>query len=168
MKKMKNRLFGVVSALFFTVVSCTKDSETVKSDVVVSDQNSLAIEDSVNTDTISTPDNIPPFKVIPQDISAQKGLTVFTSNGNSLFYFDMNANKGLVKIDDQDIELNRADFNENNYSLFGEGVSIQATNGDFGEMLNGCISGTFPEVKIIYNGKTLNLAQVGVQDCPNY
>ena len=164
---MKNTIIGFLSVVVFTVISCKKDHETVKSDVSAAHGGSSALSDSTNIDTVA-PSDAAVFKINAQDIAALKGRTVFTQNGSTLFYFDIDANKGVVRIDGVEYELNRADFNENNYSLSGDGVTIHATNGDFGEMVNDCVAGTFPEVKISHDGKTLKLAQVAVQDCPNY
>lgn len=165
---MKNRIFALSATAILLTVSCSKEQDKIKSDATQSESSSLAKNDSSAAATISTPENAPAFKITPQIIAAEKGRTVFTQNGSTLFYFDMNANKGVVKIDGHDVELSRADFNENNYSLSGEGVTIQAINGDFKEMVSDCVTGTFPQVKITHGGKTLNLAEVGVQDCPNY
>ena len=117
---------------------------------------------------IENPEYSGVFNVIPQDISADNGRAIFTQEGKTLFYFDQNSNKGIIRIDGKDYALDRFDFNENNYSLYGNNVEIEATNGDFKEMTGDCVNGEFTEVKITVNGKTLNLPNIKVQDCPNY
>lgn len=160
---MKNILPLLIYAV---LISCTKEKETV-TDHKISDSISLAA-DSTKIPKIENPDYSGVFEITPQNVSSGKGRAVFVQNGKTLFYFDQNSNKGNVKIDGKDYALDRFDFNENNYSLYGDGVEIEATNGDFKSGNGDCVSGDFPEVKVTVNGETLNLANINVQDCPNY
>jgi len=151
---------------FAALVSCKKDVEPI---VQISKENPQSkVADSSSVLKIENPEYSGVFNVIPQDISADSGRAIFTQEGKTLFYFDQNSNKGIIKIDGKDYALDRFDFNENNYSLYGNNVEIEATNGDFKEMTGDCVNGEFTEVKITVNGKTLNLPNIKVQDCPNY
>lgn len=152
---------------FAVLVSCAKEKETVT--IQNSSENiNRSIVDSTPTAKIENADFAPAYKIIPQDIAPEKGRSVFMQNGKTLFYFDQNANKGIIRIDGKDYNLDRFDFNENNYSLFGNGIVIEASNGDFKEMTGDCLSGIFPDVKISLNGKILNLTNITLQDCPAY
>ncbi len=148
------------------LVSCKKDVEPVTQ---VSKQNSAnTISDSTTVLNIENPEYSGVFNVIPQNISAELGRAIFTQEGKTLFYFDQNSNKGIIKIDGKDYALDRIDFNENNYSLYGNNVKIEATNGDFKDTTGDCVYGDFLEVKVTLNGKTLNIPNIKVQDCPNF
>lgn len=160
---MKNILPFLVYAV---LISCTKEKETV-TDHKIFDSRSLAA-DSTIIRNIENPDYSGVFEITPQNVSSGKGRAVFVQNGKTLFFFDQNSNKGNIKIDGKDYDLDRFDFNENNYSLYGNGVEIEAVNGDFKSGTGDCVAGDFPEVKVTVNGKTLNLTNINVQDCPNY
>lgn len=160
---MKNILPLLIYAV---LISCTKEKETV-TDQKIGDSITLAA-DSTKILNIENPDYSGVFEITPQNVTSGKGRAVFIQNGKTLFYFDQNSNKGNIKIDGKDYALDRFDFNENNYSLFGDGVEIEATNGDFKSGTGDCVYGDFPDVKVTVNGETLNLANINVQDCPNY
>lgn len=160
---MKNILPLLIYAV---LISCTKEKETV-TDQKIGDSITLAA-DSTKILHIENADYSGVFEITPQNITSGKGRAVFIQNGKTLFYFDQNSNKGNIKIDGKDYALDRFDFNENNYSLFGNGVEIEATNGDFKSGTGDCVYGDFPDVKVTVNGETLNLANINVQDCPNY
>ena len=153
--------------LFATFVSCKKDKEVITENQT-SDTAAVIKIDSAQIPTIENPASSGAFTIIPQNISAGKGKSVFTQNGKTLFYFEQNSNKGIIKIDGKDYTLNSYDFNENNYTLSGDEVKIEATNGDFQDQTGDCVNGIFPEVKVTLNGKVLNLSNVNVQDCPDY
>ena len=153
--------------LFSVLIYCSKEKETV-SEQKITDSAIGAAADSAQIPTIENPNQSGILEINSQDISSQKGRAVFSQDGKTLFYFDQNSNKGLIKIDGKDYLLDRFDFNENNYAVFGSGVVIEATNGDFQSGTGDCVSGNFPEVKVSVNGKALNLANITVQDCPNY
>ncbi len=160
MKKMLHLL------TFAVLASCAKEKETVK--VQNATENVTQSIDSSRTATMQNAEYAPAFKIIPLDIAPEKGRSVFTQDGKTLFYFDQNSNKGVIRIDGTDHILDRFDFNENNYTLYGNGVVIEATNGDFKEMVSDCLHGSFPDVKISVNGKVLNLVNINLQDCPAY
>ena len=155
---MKNLLLLLSFAVIF---SCKKDKETVNSTIIPA-------PDSIQIPTIQNPDQSGAFEIIPQNIAAEKGRAVFSQNGKVLFYFDQNSNNGNVSIEGKDYALNRFDFTENNYSISGNGIKIEAANGDFKDGTGDCLYGSFPEVKVSANGKTLNLPNIEVQDCPDY
>ena len=148
------------------IISCKKDKEVITNQKNPDIAN-LAI-DSAQVLNIENPDYSGVFVVNPQNIDVNKVGTIFYQNGNALFYFDQNASKGNIKIDGKDYALNQLDFNENNYTLSGENLEIEAENGDFEDQTTDCIHGKFPVVKVTLNGKSLNIPSMTVQDCPNY
>ena len=156
-------ILPIIAATF--LVSCKKDTEVITENKVK--DSAIAITDS-SAVKIESPDYAGVFKIVPLNISAEKGRAIFTQAGKTLFYFDQNSNKGNIKIDGKDYPLIRVDFNENNYSLYGDDVKIEASNGDFKDSTGDCVYGSFPEVKVSLNDKALNLTDIGVQDCPNY
>ena len=161
---MKNTIHLITIAVLF---SCVKENDKVS--VQNSTQNvELSATDSSKTAIIKNPDYSPAFEITPQDVSPEQGRSVFTQSGKTLFYFDQNSNKGTINIDGKEYSLTRFDFNENNYTLSGTGVSIEATNGDFKDMVSDCVYGIFPQVKVTMDGKILNLTNINLQDCPAY
>jgi hypothetical protein len=104
----------------------------------------------------------------PQNISAEKGRAIFSQNGKVLFYFDQNSNTGNVRIEGKDYSLNKFEFSENNYSITGNGVKIEAEDGDFKDDSSDCVQGVFPYVKVSLNDKNINLTNISVKDCPTY
>lgn len=150
-----------------SLVSCKKDSDKL-SENAKSDSVRTTTLDSIQISTFKDPDYSGPFEVIPQNIVSEKGRTIFTNQGKVLFFFDQNLNRGIINIDGKKFALKEFDFSENNYSISGDGVSIEATNGDFKDTANDCIKGNFPEVKVSFNNETLTLTNVEVQDCPTY
>ena len=152
---------------FAVLISCAKEKETVIAQQAP-DSVSQYLIDSAQSPTMRNAEYSVPFVIVPIEIAPQQGRSVFTQSGKTLFYFDQNANKGLIRIDGKDYNLDRFDFNENNYSLYGSGIVIEASNGDFKEMTGDCLYGVFPEVKVSLNGKVLNLSNINLQDCPAY
>ncbi|MGZ5264461.1 MAG: hypothetical protein ACXWBY_03900 [Kaistella sp.] len=152
---------------FAVLISCAKEKEPVIAQKT-SESVNRSVVDSVQSPTMKNAEYSAAFIIVPIDIAPQQGRSVFTQNGKTLFYFDQNANKGLIRIDGKDYNLDRFDFNENNYSLYGNGIVIEASNGDFKEMTGDCLYGVFPEVKVSLNGKILNLSNIKLQDCPAY
>ena len=153
--------------IFTTVLACKNDQEVISENKISNDQELVTI-DSTQNPVIKNPVAAAVFEIVPQEISAGKGRSVFTQNGKTLFYMEQNSNKGNIKIDGKDYTLNSYDFNENNYTLSGNEVKIEATNGDFKDQTGDCVNGIFPDVKVTLNGKVLNLSNVNVQDCPDY
>ena len=153
--------------IFTTVLACKNDQEVFSENKISNDQELVKI-DSTQNPVIKNPVAAAVFEIDPQEISAGKGRSVFTQNGKTLFYMEQNSNKGNIKIDGKDYTLNSYDFNENNYTLSGNEVKIEATNGDFKDQTGDCVNGIFPDVKVTLNGKVLNLSNVNVQDCPDF
>jgi len=153
--------------IFTTVLACKNDQEVISENKISNDQELVTIDSTQNT-VIKNPVAAAVFEIVPQEISAGKGRSVFTQNGKTLFYMEQNSNKGNIKIDGKDYTLNSYDFNENNYTLSGNEVKIEATNGDFKDQTGDCVNGIFPDVKVTLNGKVLNLSNVNVQDCPDF
>ena len=153
--------------IFTTVLACKNDQEVISENKISNDQELVTI-DSTQNPVIKNPVAAAVFEIVPQEISAGKGRSVFTQNGKTLFYMEQNSNKGNIKIDGKDYTLNIYDFNENNYTLSGNEVKIEATNGDFKDQTGDCVNGIFPDVKVTLNGKVLNLSNVNVQDCPDF
>ena len=153
--------------IFTTVLACKNDQEVISENKISNDQELVTI-DSTQNPVIKNPVAAAVFEIVPQEISAGKGRSVFTQNGKTLFYMEQNSNKGNIKIDGKDYTLNSYDFNENNYTLSGNEVKIEATNGDFKDQTGDCVNGIFPDVKVTLNGKVLSLSNVNVQDCPDF
>jgi len=152
-------------AILMVTFSCKKESETIK-DVGTKDSTKRTTLDSIQIPTFDNAEKTAAFSIVPQDIQSVKGRAIFTQDGKTLFFFDQNSNVGNISIDGQKYVLDQVDFNENNYKLSGKEVQIEATGGAFNDAVSDCISGNFPEVKIDFKGKTLNLSNIAVQDCP--
>lgn len=151
--------------IFSAVLSCKKDKESL----VQNDADSTkSVLDSMQIPAFKNTEESVAFKIIPQNITSEKGRAIFKQNGNVLFYFDQNSNEGNIRIDGKDYPLNRFNFTENNYSISGSGVEIEATNGDFKDGKDDCIEGDFQEVKVSLNDKIVNLTNITAEDCPNY
>ncbi len=156
----------ILPLLLLTILmGCKKDQDKVTD---VKKNDSAALADSSHVAEISNPGFAAPFIVNPLDVVPAKGKAVFTEDGKTVFYFDQNENKGKIRIDGKDWELNSYDFNENNYTLSGAEIKIEATDGEFRDQTGDCVYGVFPEVKVTLNGKVLNMNNISVQDCPDY
>ena len=158
------KLFFVLTII--TLVSCKKDKEIISDKIVV--DSTKSITDSLQLPELRNPDKSVAFQILPQNIASEKGRTIFKQNGNVLFYFDQNSNEGNIRIDGKDYTLSQFDFTENNYSISGNGVEIEAANGDFKDEKNECMEGNFPEIKVSLDGKIVNLANIKSEDCSNY
>ncbi len=152
--------------LLAVLISCKKDKQNI-SDQQVVDSATLKI-DSSEIPTMKNPDQSAAFELAPQNISAEKGRALFSQNGKVLFYFDQNSNTGNVRIEGKDYSLNKFEFSENNYSITGNGVKIEAEDGDFKDDSSDCVQGVFPYVKVFLNDKNVNLTNISVKDCPTY
>lgn len=146
-------------------ISCKKDKEVLTNQ---SSSDSIVVADSLQNPTIENPDQSAAFEIAAQDISAEKGRAVFSQNGKVLFYFDQNSNTGNVRIEGKDYPLNKFEFSENNYSITGNGVKIEAVDGDFKDDSSECVQGIFSDVKVSLNDKNVNLTNISVKDCPTY
>ena len=162
------KMMKILTLLIFTTVLACKNDQEVISEKKISNDQELVKMDSTQNPVIKNPVAAAVFEIVPQEISAGKGRSVFTQNGKTLFYMEQNSNKGNIKIDGKDYTLNSYDFNENNYTLSGNEVKIEATNGDFKDQTGDCVNGIFPDVKVTLNGKVLSLSNVNVQDCPDF
>ena len=158
------KLFFVLTII--TLVSCKKDKEIISDKIVV--DSTKSITDSLQLPELRNPDKSVAFQILPQNIASENGRTIFKQNGNVLFYFDQNSNEGNIRIDGKDYALSQFDFTENNYSISGNGVEIEAANGDFKDEKNECMEGNFPEIKVSLDGKIVNLANITSEDCSNY
>lgn len=155
----------LVLIICVVAISCKKDKEVLTNQP---SSDSIVVADSLQNPVIENPDQSAAFAVVPQNVQATKGRTVFSQAGKVLFYYDQNSNSGVVNIDQKNYTLNQFDFTENNYSVSGNGVKIEATNGDFKDPTSDCVYGNFPEISISLNDKKVNLTNVNVQDCPAY
>jgi hypothetical protein len=158
------KLFFVLTII--TLVSCKKDKEIISDKIVV--DSTKSITDSLQLPELRNPDKSVAFQILPQNIASENGRTIFKQNGNVLFYFDQNSNEGNIRIDGKDYALSQFDFTENNYSISGNGVEIEAANGDFKDEKNDCMEGNFPEIKVSLDGKIVNLANITSEDCSNF
>ena len=158
------KLFFVLTII--TLVSCKKDKEIISDNIVVDSTKSFT--DSLQLPELRNPDKSVAFQILPQNIASENGRTIFKQNGNVLFYFDQNSNEGNIRIDGKDYALTQFDFTENNYSISGNGVEIEAANGDFKDEKNECMEGNFPEIKVSLDGKIVNLANITSEDCSNF
>lgn len=155
----------LVLIVFIVAISCKKDKEVLTNQAT---SDSTVVSDSLQNSTIENPNHSGAFQVVPQDVKIEKGKAVFKQGGKVMFYFDQNSNSGVIQIDQNKYNLSKFDFTENNYEISGSGVKIDASNGDFKDAASDCVSGNFPEISVSLGGKTVNLTNVEVQDCPNY
>lgn len=160
---MKN-LFVIIAVM--TLIACKNDKEAVSNQSTIDSAKSVV--DSARVPVLKNSGGSVAFQVTPLNVSGEKGRTVFRKNGNVLFYFDQTSNEGNIRIDGKDYLLNSFNFSENNYSVKGNGVVIEALNGDFEDGTAGCIQGKFPEIKVVLQGKEVSIANIQVQDCPDY
>ena len=158
------KLFFVLTII--TLVSCKKDKQIISDKIVV--DSTKSVTDSLQVPELQNADKSTAYQILPQNIASEKGRTIFKQNGNVLFYFDQNSNEGNIRIDGKDYALSQFDFTENNYSISGNGVEIEAANGDFKDEKNECMEGNFPEIKVSLDGKIVNLANIKSEDCSNF
>ena len=76
----------------------------------ISNDQELVKIDSTQNPVIKNPVAAAVFEIVPQEISAGKGRSVFTQNGKTLFYMEQNSNKGNIKIDGKDYTLNTVSY----------------------------------------------------------
>lgn len=156
---MKNNIV-ILLLTSFVIISCNKDAK-------ISEQNndSLLTGDSVVINPSQNPNT---FTVDALNSEISKGKTLFTQNGNIIIDYDTQANIGMIKIDGEELKLNKLDFSENNYQIQGNDIIIVAEDGNFDEMMNDCNYGTFEKITIQYKNKQSTFSNVKVQDCPSY
>ena len=145
------------------VISCKKEAAISDGNNSVSD--SVQIPDSLS---IQSADNPNAFRVETIADKADLGKVIFTENGKTIISFDTQSNTGKIKLNGKEYPLNNLNFSENTYEISGSGIQITAEDGNFQEMVSDCNYGTFPEFKIKFNNQEVKLANIKVQDCPNY
>lgn len=158
---MKN--LSLVLIFLLTLSSCKKDAPITD---VSATSDSIALRDSVATDSSAV--SAQAFKVDPINQMPEKGKTIFLQNDNVLFYFSTRKNLGSIQIDGKTYDLDQLNFIDNEYYISGENISITAKEGLFAEMTGDCLHGTFPEVNVELDGKTVILNNIKVHDCPSY
>lgn len=157
---MKNIIFLLISGIL--LFSCKKDAKI--------DENVNHNSDSLTSDslTISSADHPDAFRVEPLSEKAGLGKVIFTENGETILSYDTQANSGKIKLNGKEYILDNLIFSENNYDISGNEVKISAEDGNFQDMTSDCNYGTFPKIKISFNNQEVTLANVKVQDCPDY
>ena len=157
-KKSPVKLLSLCCVLFFCLNSCKKDEKMT--------QNS-AVKDSLNIKNDSVTASIP-LTVVPLNIFAEKGKTVFSQDKKTIFFFDTHSNTGEININGKTYALDLLNFTDNEYHLSGKDVKITATEGDFKEKTGDCLYGKFSEVKVQLKKQEVILKDISVQDCPAY
>ncbi|MEC5393737.1 hypothetical protein [Bergeyella sp. RCAD1439] len=155
-------LFPLALGLLLTACKEETNKNTQNKDsfsLSASDTAAVA-SDSLSTNPTGTPK--------PLNQKAAPGQIVFQQNGKVLIAFDHQAQSGTVVIGETTYHLNRLNFTENNYELFGEKIRISAENGSFQDPQGECLHGVFPKVTIEFSGQTSVLSNINVQDCPVY
>ena len=158
---MKKLLF--IFLLGAIVFSCKKEASISENNNLASD--SVQIPDSLS---IQSADNPNAFRVETIADKADLGKVIFTENGKTIISFDTQSNTGKIKLNGKEYPLNNLNFSENTYEISGSEIEITAEDGNFQEMVSDCNYGTFPEFKIKFNNQEVKLANIKVQDCPNY
>ena len=98
-----------------------------------------------------------------------QGKAIFTDeNGQIIISFDTQANKGVMRFRDREIDLNNLSFTEDRYEIEGKGIHIVAENGEFQDQKENCIEGVFPTLSITIDGREYILNNVKVKDCRIY
>ncbi len=164
---MKNIIIATFLSLI--AIECKKDEAVTDSakptEIIASHTDSASISNNNSAD--KTVEN-KAINVETINETADLGKTIFTENGKTIISFNSENQKGKIRINGKDYELNKLTFSENNYEIKGPEVSITAINGTFQEMVSDCAYGVFPEVKVSLNHNTTVLKNIKVQDCPNY
>ena len=109
-----------------------------------------------------------PLTVVPLNIFADKGKTVFSQDKRTMFFFDTQSNTGEININGKTYALDLLNFTDNEYHISGKDVKITATEGDFKEKTGDCLYGKFAGVKVELNNQEVILKDISVQDCPAY
>lgn len=162
---MKNFILYAAFTLLF--LGCKQDKPVQTSEKSeTAQQQSTA--DSAAVPQIGPAENPDALKIEPIAEDAAIGKTIFTQNGQVVIAFNTDNQQGKIKINGKDYPLNKLTFSENSYEIKGEGITITAENGDFQDMVSDCTYGNFPKININLNGKTAQLTDIKVQDCPNY
>lgn len=153
----------IIAIAFLVLNSCKKEERLKDSDRY---EDSLKAGEDLPVDSLNL--KSPAFEVESLVEAAEKGKTVFTDNGKTIFYFSTVKNLGSIKIDGKTYTLDQLNFVDNEYFISGPEVKISAKEGIFQEMTGDCLYGTFPQLTIDLDGKTETLKNIKVQDCPQY
>lgn len=133
-------------SLILAVISCNNDKKSA---------DNIATETSQNTTN----------KIDTLSEIASEGKVVFLQNGKTIIYFDHEKQSGKIKIDGKEYPLNQLIFSENNYELQGEGIRIEAFEGEFKESEK-CVALSFPTIHIQLKDKEIHLNDnLEVSDC---
>ena len=152
------KYLSVFIVFIFCLNSCKKDEKIT--------QNSTE-KDSLNIGKDSVSSNLP-LTVVPLNMFADKGKTVFSQDKKTMFFFNTQSNTGEININGKTHSLDVLSFTDNEYHISGKDVKITATEGDFKDMTGDCLFGNFPEVKVEFNNQQVILKDISVQDCPAY
>lgn len=144
--------------LLLCLNSCKKEEKIT--------QNSTT-KDSLNIVKDPLSANVP-LTVVPLNIFADKGKTVFSQDKRTMFFFDTQSNTGEININGKTYALDLLNFTDNEYHISGKDVKITATEGDFKEKTGDCLYGKFAGVKVELNHQEVILKDISVQDCPAY
>jgi hypothetical protein len=109
------------------------------------------------------------LSISPLEVSGDLGQVTFTRNDSTIFYFKRKANKGAIRINQQEYVITRMSFVKltNMYRFSGDGVRIDAKGVIFRENKGeDCTYGTIPEVTIRMGRSFVKLKGIDVQDCP--
>lgn len=159
---MKRILLFLTVCLF--LAGCKKEAPVTDNSVGDSLQipsatnDSLAYLDQLKADSLTTALN---------EQSAQ-GKLQFTKDKNVFLSYDLQAQKGIVRVKGKSYDLTQMEFSENNYTLKGPEIKVNAENGSFNEMTSDCLYGMIPNVELIFKHETQKIDNVGVQHCPVY
>lgn len=159
---MKRILLFLTAILF--LAGCKKEAPVAETPVVDTLQtpstanDSLAFQDQLKADSLATALN---------EQSAQ-GKLQFKKDENVILSFDLQAQKGEAVVEGKSYGLTKMQFSENNYTLSGPEIQVNAENGSFNEMTSDCLYGMIPNVEFILKDKTQKISSVGVQHCPVY
>lgn len=159
-----------LSTAFCTILLACKKEEKVHQDTAASTVDTVVPDTAAAAEVpeIRAGGNPTQRRVEPIQFDVETGKTIFTEGDQVVIGFNTDTQKGQIRIDGKDYELNSLTFSENSYEIKGDGITISATNGNFAEMVSDCAYGTFPEISINVNGQETVLKNIQVQDCPNY
>ena len=102
-------------------------------------------------------------------VEGQPGRVTFSQKGKTIFYYDEQTSKGMIKINGTEYPTNAYKFHTDSYTITGDGIKITAPKCKY-KKNNGedCMYGKFSAVTVQLAEQTLTLKGVEVQDCPKY
>lgn len=158
----------LASVLLLATLQCKKDEKVENTE----QQSTTTVQkaDSVTSvvPEIKAEPGTDEIKVVPFEDGAELGKTIFTMNDHTVISFDSQKQEGKIVIDGTPYKINKMDFSDNTYHLYGDQLEINAEDGAFGDMVSDCAYGNFAEVLVTLKGKKTVLRNVKVQDCPKY